>query len=366
MSVTVHYEGGGAFQTALKRRVDEYFTTSGLSRRGSPWMTLKTATLLSWFAASYVFLVFGAAAWWQALAGAISLGLAMAGIGFSIQHDANHGGYSESRKLNRLLALTLDMIGGSSYLWGWKHNIFHHTHTNVTGSDPDINAEPMLRMSPFQPLRWVHRFQHLYFWMLYAWMPAKWHLVDDFESVARASIGGHKVPRPKGWELAGFIGGKALFFGWSLVLPAFFHPLWQVLLFHLVASWTLGVTLGLFFQLAHCIEEADFPKPEGANFKLSRDWAVHQVRTTVDFAPRNKLLTWYLGGLNFQVVHHLFPKVCHVHYPALSRLVAETCGEFGERYLVHRSITAALLSHARWMYRLGRPAPVLIPAPVAG
>jgi linoleoyl-CoA desaturase len=360
MAVTVRYEGGGAFQADLKRRVDEYFEKTGLPRRGSPWMALKTAIILTWFAASYGLLVFFASTWWQGLGLAISLGLAMAGIGFSIQHDANHGGYSDSKKLNRVLALTLDMLGGSSYLWGWKHNIFHHTHTNVAGSDPDIAAEPLLRMSPQQQRRGFHRFQHLYVWGLYALMPLKWHLIDDFESYARGTVNGHKYTRPKGWELVALFGGKAFFFGWSFVLPAFFHPVWQVALFHLVMSWTLGLTLGLFFQVAHCVGEAEWPEPAGADggYKLDREWAVHQVRTTVDFARDNKLLTWYLGGLNFQVVHHLFPKVCHVHYPAISRLLQESCEKFGETYRVHPSFTAALASHARWLKRMGNPEPV--------
>lgn len=370
MTVTIRYDSGGPFHEELKRRADAYFARSGLARRGGPALVLKTVILLGWFALSYGLLVFVASTWWQATAAAVSLGLAMAGIGFGIQHDANHNSYSESPAANRLLGLTLDMLGGSSYLWRWKHNVFHHTHTNVGMADPDLQVGPLLRLSPHQPRLWGHRFQHVYAWLLYAFMPVKWQFMDDFEVLARGRIQGHKFPRPQGWELVAFFGGKLVFYGWAVVVPALVHPLWQVLVFHMVASATLGVTLSVVFQLAHCLEEADFPQADPKDGRLHCDWALNQVHTTVDFSPGNRLLTWYLGGLNYQVVHHLFPRVSHLHYPALARVVEETCQHLGERYRVHGSMGAALASHARWLHRLGHPgelAPMtLTPAAEAG
>ena len=87
---------------------------------------------------------------------------------------------------------------------------------------------------------------------------------------------------------------------------------------------------------------------------METDWAVHQVQTTVDFARRSRVLSWFLGGLNFQVEHHLFSKICHIHYPALSKVVEETCREFGIVYASHKTFWSALASHARWVTLMGR------------
>jgi linoleoyl-CoA desaturase len=319
-------------------------------------MYIKTAAILGWFGASYVWLVFGATSPWGLVGGCVSLGLAMAGIGFSVQHDANHGGYSERRLINRLLAWTLDVLGGSSYVWNWKHNIFHHSHPNVAGLDEDIDIQPLCRIAPAQRLRAAHRFQHLYIWLLYGLLPVKWHFIDDFKNMLTGRIGRQKMPRPTGRALAGILGGKLLFFGWAFAVPALFHPLWQVALAYALTSLVLGLMLSTVFQLAHCVEEAEFPEvPEGSS-TFPHDWAAHQVEATVDFARGNPLVSWYLGGLNFQVEHHLFPRVCHLHYPALSRIVEETCREHGVRYRSQESVGAALRSHVRWLKQMGRPA----------
>jgi linoleoyl-CoA desaturase len=346
----------GPFHQALKTRVDGYFQESGRSVRDLPGMYAKTAALLGWLGASYAFLVFGSTSAWSALAGCVSLGLAMAGIGFSVQHDANHGGYSDHKSVNRVLASTLDVLGASSYVWSWKHNIFHHSHPNVVGLDADIDIQPFCRVAPGQRLHAAHRFQHFYIWLLYGLLAVKWNFVDDFKDVLTGRVGKQKMPRPTGRTLVGVLGGKLFFFGWALVLPAFFHPVWKVALCYAVTSFVLGVTLASVFQLAHCVEEAAFPEvPQGSGL-FPREWAVHQVETTVDFARGNPLVCWYLGGLNFQVVHHLFPRVCHLHYPALSRIIEDTCREHGVRYRAQKSVGAALGSHVRWLKRMGRPA----------
>ncbi|HZI16458.1 MAG TPA: acyl-CoA desaturase [Myxococcus sp.] len=345
----------GPFHQSLKARVDRYLEASGRSPRDLPGMYLKTAVILGWFAASYGWLVFGASGVWGAVAGCVSLGLAVAGIGFSIQHDANHGGYSNRRGINRVLSWTLDVVGGSSYVWSWKHNIFHHSHPNVVGLDEDIDIQPLCRVAPEQRLYAAHRFQHAYVWGLYGLLPLKWHFIDDFKDLLTGRVGQQKMPRPGARKLAGVLGGKLLFYGWTLVLPSFFHPLWQVALGYALTSCVLGLTLATVFQLAHCVEEAEFTGVPARGHAFPHDWAVHQVESTVDFARGNPLATWYLGGLNFQVEHHLFPRVCHLHYPALSRIVEETCREHGVRYRANPSVGAALMSHVRWLKRMGQP-----------
>lgn len=354
------FAGDSGFHEEVKRRVLMYFQHTGLSPRDSPRMYVKTAALLLWFVASYAGLVFAATTWWQGVLLSFSLSFAMAGVGFCVQHDANHGAYSNHGAINRLMGMTLDMLGASSYLWRVKHNISHHTYTNLMGADDDIDLGPFGRLSPAQPRRRVHRLQQFYLWALYGFLILKWHFVYDFKNIARARIARNRFPRPGGWNLVELIGGKTLFFGWALVVPALFHPWWVVLLYYTGTSFVLGLLLSVIFQLAHCVEEADFPQPPPGTDQLPDAWAVHQVQTTVDFARGSRILTWYVGGLNFQIEHHLFPRICHVHYPRIAGIVQAVCAEFGVRYTAHESFLGAVSSHWRWLRRMGRPAAAIV------
>lgn len=341
------------FHGEVKRRVLAYFARTGLSERDNPRMYLKTAVLLLWFGVSYGLLVFVATSFWQGALLSSSLALAMAGIGFGIQHDANHGAYSSRAAVNRVMGLTLDMLGASSYLWRFKHNLSHHTYTNVAGADDDINFMPFARLSPAQPRYRLHHLQQFYLWALYWFLFPKWNFVDDFKTLMRARISGQGFPRPRGASAVELIAGKAVFVAWAFAIPLLFHPWWVVLLFYGATSLLLGTTLAVVFMLAHCVEEADFPVAPSGAVRLSRPWAVHQVETTVDFGGRNRLLTWYVGGLNFQIEHHLFPRICHVHYPRIAEIVRAACAEFGVRYAAHDTFRGALASHWRWLRRMG-------------
>jgi linoleoyl-CoA desaturase len=342
-----------AFQVELKRRVDAYFASSGRRQRDCPTMYLKTAILLSSFAATYAVLVFVAPAWWLALPLAILLGLATAGIGFNIQHDGGHQAYSSHPWVNKLMALTLDLIGGSSYLWHQKHGVLHHTYANITGHDTDIDLGIVGRLAPHQKRLAFHRWQHLYLWPLYGLLSIKWHLYTDFRNILLGNIDGHRVPRPQGWELGIFIGGKAFFFAMAFGIPLLLHPFWSVLFVYAVAAVVSGVVMSVVFQLAHCVQEAEFPLPQHDIGRIDNPWAVHQVESTVDFARGSRVASWLLGGLNFQIEHHLFPRICHVNYPAISKLVEETCRQFGVRCSAHRSVWAGVVSHFRWLRQMG-------------
>jgi linoleoyl-CoA desaturase len=280
----------------------------------------------------------------------------VAGVGFNIQHDANHGAFTARRWWNRLTAWSLDLVGGSSYVWRFKHNVLHHQFTNVDGVDDDLEAGPWLRLRPEQPRHWWHRFQHLYMWPLYVFLPLKWQWFDDFYCLITGRLGRQAVPRPRLGSLLGMLAGKALFFGWALVLPLILHPTLPVLLVYAFVCLLMGIVLGTVFQLAHCLEEAAFVPCPAGGARLPQPWAEHQLATTVDFSPRNRVLTWYLGGLNFQVEHHLFPRISHVHYPALESVVRRICDEYGVEHRSHHSVWSALRSHIRHMRRMGTAA----------
>jgi linoleoyl-CoA desaturase len=128
-----------------------------------------------------------------------------------------------------------------------------------------------------------------------------------------------------------------------------------VLLYYGIAGLVTGIVLSVVFQVAHCVEDARFPVAGATSARIEHPWAVHQTETTVDFARPSRVVTWLVGGLNFQIEHHLFPRICHVNYPAISALVQETCRDFGIRYLEHRSLRAGLASHFRWLRRMGMP-----------
>lgn len=354
------FNGSDRFLRELRRRVDAYFETTGKSKRDCPQMYFKTTTILAVTAATYLSLLFLVSSWYFVIPLAMLLGLCLAAIGFNIQHDGAHKAYSEHKWVNRMMAMTLDLVGGSSYMWDWKHNSIHHTYTNITGHDDDIEVGFFGRLSPHQPRYWFHRAQGVYLWVLYGFLAIKWHFVDDFVNIATARIGGHKIARPKGWDLVVFIGGKTIFFSLAFLIPMLLHTWWHVLIVYAIAAFTSGVVLSVVFQLAHCVEEADFPMPVELppdRLQVENEWAIHQVQTTVDFARQNRMLCWLLGGLNFQVEHHLFSRICHVHYPALSKVVEETCQEFGVQYHHHKTMLAAIGSHYRQLVEMGKPAP---------
>ncbi len=341
------------FQTEIRRRVEEFFHTSGRPQRDCPRMYLKSAIILITFFSSYTLLVFFSKTWWQAVPLAILLGFSAAEIGFNIQHDGGHQAYSNHPWINKMMAMTLDLIGGSSFVWYWKHGVIHHTYANVTGYDTDIEIGILGRLSPFQKHYKFHRWQHIYIWPFYGILAIKWLFYDDFHEVFVGRIGKHRIPRPKGWELVLFIAGKVHFFLLAFWVPMQFHSPAKVFLFYGIAAVILGLTLSMVFQVVHVVESASFPMPKPGTNRVEKAWAVIQAETAVDYARNNRLVLWLVGGLNFQIEHHLFPRICHANYPAITKLVEATCREYGVRYSENKSYHAGLASHFRWLRQLG-------------
>lgn len=348
------FEGNSAFQMELRRRIDEFFAESGRRQRDCPQIYVKSAILLVLFAGLYALLVFFAQTWWQAVPLAILLGFATAAIGLNIQHDGGHDAYSSRPWVNKLTSMTLDLIGGSSYIWHYRHTILHHTYVNITGHDTDIDLGALGRVTPYQKRLPIHRWQHYYMWPLYGLMAIRWQLFGDYVDVIRGKVSNHPIPRPRNWEFALLFGGKALFLALALGIPMIFHPWWIVLIYYGMVGMVVGITLSVVFQLSHVVEEAEFVAPTEAN-RIENAWAIHQVESTVDFARRSRIAAWLLGGLNFQIEHHLFPRICHVNYPAMSKIVEATCRDFNVAYHEHRTFAAGMASHFRWLRQMGKP-----------
>ncbi len=342
------------FKHALETRVDDYFRQAGISKTGNFSMYLKAALLLAWLAGSYYLMVFHVSSWPGGILTGLSLALAMAAVGFNIQHDGNHGSFSSRPWINRLAGLTLDLLGSSSYLWIWKHNFSHHTYTNIPDVDDDIDLVPVGRLSSEIPLRSYHRFQHFYLWFFYTFLVIQWHFYNDYQKLFTGKIGQRTFPRPRGWDLAGVVVGKVTLLSLAFIIPFLRHPWWVVVAAYLGVMMVVGLVISVVFQLAHVVEETEHP---ASSEDVHAEWVVHQIRTTADFARENRLLTWYLGGLNFQVIHHLFPRICHVHYPQVARVVAQVCRDHQINYQAHRSVSGAIRSHFRFLRLMGRAQP---------
>ncbi len=342
------------FYATLKRRVDERFP--GIRTRGAGgWRMLpKTTIILTGFVVSYVFLVFFSPSVLTTIVAAFALSQALALIGFNLVHEGAHGSYSSNRTINWLAGSTAALIGASQMIWHYKHNVLHHTYTNVEEMDSDIQGN-MLRRSHLQEWRPWHRFQHLYAFPLYSLMTLK-VMYDDCHRILSGRIGNYSLPKPSPSQHANFWLTKVFYLGIALVLPLFFNTWWHVLVVLLLINLVVGLTLALVFVLHHTVEGTAFASPDPKSGAMEQEWAVHQVETTANFAPRSKLAAWYLGGLNFQIEHHLFPGVCHLHYPRLTKMVEETCRDFSVRYLSYPSFLAALQSHYRYLKTLANPA----------
>jgi len=270
-------------------------------------------------------------------------------------HDGGHKSYSSIRWVNGLMAFSSDCLGGSSFFWNSKHNRLHHTYANISGHDSDIELGVLGRLSPEQPHLPHHRFQHLYMWFLYGFLVMKWALYDDFISLKTGRIGQQKVAVPKGKDLMLLYLGKAIYLSWTLIIPAMLLPLWSVIAIYFAASFIEGFILAVVFQLAHCLEEAAFPVPNSQTARIGEEWYVHQLQTTVNFSMKNRLLGWYVGGLNCQIEHHLFPKISHVHYPKIAKIVESVCRKHRIPYKSHPTMITGIRSHYRLLKRLGKP-----------
>ncbi|GGG38419.1 fatty acid desaturase family protein [Hymenobacter glacieicola] len=357
MSATLKFTNANRslFFATVRQRVDTYFQLHQLSRHANRAMWVKTILFLISFVGLYGLILSGLLGPWGMLVAAGLLGATNAFIGFNICHDALHGAFSANKHVNKSLGLLFNLLGASPYVWGITHNLVHHTYTNIPGHDEDIEVAPgLVRLSEEEPVRPWQRFQHFYAFALYGLASLSWVLRKDYVKFFQAKIGEHVAHHPRKEYFNLFL-YKGLYYILFIVLPLVLLPItwWQFVLGFLAMHFVEGLVLGLVFQLAHVVEGTAFPLPD-AQGEMQEAWAVHQLQTTANFSPTSKLASFFCGGLNRQIEHHLFPRICHIHYPALSVIVRETAQEFGLPYLENPSFLGALQSHYRILYKLGR------------
>jgi len=350
----IRFSAQVGFHETLQKRVHQYFTASKLPRTGDWRMFLKAGICLTWLATSYVLLVFFATSLITSILTAFALAQGFILVSCNIMHDGAHESFSKSKKINWLMGCTLDFIGGSQMLWRQKHNLLHHTYTNINALDSDLHKSGMLRLHPEQQWWPWYRFQHIYAFPLYSFLSLLWVTFSDFRKFFSGRIGSYKLRKYTALDVSLFFLTKLFYGGYAVVLPLFFHPFLHVLIAFVAVHLIFGLTLSIVFQLAHALESTTFPTPDPHTGTIKNEWAIHEVETTANFAPRNTLLTWYVGGLNFQIEHHLFTKICHMHYPAISTIVRETCQEFSLPYVCYPTFGSAIAGHYRFLKTMGR------------
>jgi len=325
-------------------------------------MWVKTAVMLSLYIVPYFFMVFGLAANSYLLFFGLwfLMGWGMVGIGTSVMHDANHGTYSANQKVNHFMGRILELIGGYTVTWKIQHNVLHHTFTNIAGMDEDLDAIKYLRFSPEQPRAWYHRYQHIYAWLFYAVMTLFWMTAKDYFQVVRYKQHDLLVKQHVtiGQALFRITLYKVFYYSYIIVLPIIFSGMaWYfVVLGFILMHLTAGLFLSCIFQPSHVVETSGFAAPVESmgNSEMADSWAVHEVANTTDFAPKNRFLNWFIGGLNFQIEHHLFMNVCHVHYREIAPIVKQVTKEFDIPYHVEPTFRKALAEHYRMLKVMGR------------
>lgn len=341
------------FSINVRKNVNRYFEEKGISVKSNIAMVIKTIAMISLYIGPFVIILTVPLNAWIALALAVLMGIGLAGIGMSVMHDAVHGSYSRRQWVNKWLGGTMYLLGSNVLNWKIQHNVLHHTFTNITGLDEDIDDKGPIRLSDNRPLKFYHRYQFIYAFLFYGLMTFTM-LINDFTrlfSYHKASLLKNENKKI-GHEFAKMLVRKIIYLSAIIGLPIWLtdYSVWQILLGFFIMHWTGSIILSFVFQMAHVVEGAEQPVPQD---NIPTEWSIHQLNTTSDFGRSNRLLSWYVGGLNFQIEHHLFPNICHIHYREIAPIIERTAIEFGLTYNLKPTFRNAFASHVRRLKELG-------------
>ncbi|MFY0627049.1 MAG: acyl-CoA desaturase [Reichenbachiella sp.] len=349
-------EADKEFAATLKKRVNNYFQSNQIERDANSSMVIKTISLLTWYLVPYFIMLFSGTTNIPLLIGLwIIMGLGKAFIGTAVMHDALHGSYFKNRTMNTLIGFTATIIGVDELIWKIQHNVLHHTYTNIEDTDEDILPRFVFRFSKHQPRMWFHKFQHIYAPIFYCVPLLEWITTKDF--IKAFEYKNLKLIKPGKFskEFSLIVFRKLVYYAFFIALPLMVIniPIWMTIMMIIVSHSVTGIMLAMIFQTAHVVQPAEFLKEEYEN--IDRGWTTHQLITTCNYGMNNKVLSWFVGGLNFQVEHHLFPDVCHVHYPEISKIVQATTKEFKLPYQSFDTFGQAIASHFELLKSMGKP-----------
>ena len=341
------------FVKEVKLRVGEYFEETGRSRHADGRMIFKTILLVGITIGAYALILTNWFTPLQMLGLSVVVGFGMAGIGFCVSHDALHGAYSANPRVNRMLGYSFDLIGANGYMWKITHNVIHHTYTNIEGIDEDLDVSPLLRLSPGAPLHWIHRYQHRYALLAYGMATLNWVFAKDYQQFLKRDLGPYKNKKHPRKEVIHLVWTKLFCYAYTIVIPLLVLDVawWQFLIGFLAMHLTAGTILGVIFQLAHVVEGPEYPAPDDKG-AMEHAWLIHEMHTTADFAQENRLLSWYIGGLNFQIEHHLFPVVPRPNLPAVQRIVRKYCARYNIPY-TQRDVRGAAKTVLSYLNQVG-------------
>lgn len=339
-----------AFFSLLKKRIDTHFKEKHTTQFANNAMWFKIGLIMTTWLVSYLLIILGYVQGFWIIPMAFVHCFTHLSIAFNIAHDANHNAISSSSRVNRLLSYTLDLIGVNSYLWRISHNQEHHTYINVLEIDNNIQGFGVLRFSPQDQKKNFFKYQHIYATLLYGLATFNYVTVKDFKLMREAFKDGIKVPAI---ELVKFVVFKAFYYTYMLILPTVVLGIsfGYVFLFFFLVHFFLGIGLSYVFLCGHVTEGAHYP--EIVDGKIADSWAVHVVKTTCDYASNNKILTWFVGGINIHVIHHLLPAICHIHYAELAPILKQTAKDCNLDYREHPTFVAAISSHIKTLKEVG-------------
>jgi len=344
------------FFKTLNSRVNNYFKENNIKRTGNWKIWVKTIVMFSLFLVPYFLILTISMSIWFQLILILIMGIGMAGVGMNVMHDGNHGSYSKKKWVNKLMGSSIYILAGNVYNWKVQHNVLHHTYTNIHGHDEDLDAGRILRFSKHAKWKWFHRFQHYYSILLYGLLTINWAITTDFVQMKRymkRKLAHGKLPNPFiNWST--LILTKAVYMLIWIAIPILVLKLvwWKILIGFFLMHYIAGLILSVIFQLAHVMDEADMPLPQ-EDGTLKNTWAIHQLMTTVNFSPKNKFIRWFTGGLNYQVEHHIFPNISHIHYSKIADIVKRTAKEFNLPYNEFQSTRKAIIAHFNYLKLMG-------------
>lgn len=344
------------FFRTLNKRVNYYFKESKIRKTGNWKLYLKAVIIFSMFIVPYFVIMIFDPNQWISLMFIILSSIGMAGVGMNVMHDGNHGSFSNKKWVNKLMGSSIYILAGNAYNWQIQHNVLHHTFTNIHGHDEDLAAGRILRFSKHSKWFPHHKYQQFYSFLLYGLMTINWAITGDFVQTIRflkRKLSFKKLISPKK-QWINLIFTKIIYFTIWIVLPMVLLNLvwWKILIGFFILHYIAGVILTIIFQLAHVVEKVEMPLPSNLG-NMKNSWAIHQLFTTSNFSTNNKILNWFSGGLNFQVEHHLFPKISHIHYKKISKIVKKTALEFNLPYNEYRTTRDAIKSHFNFLKLMG-------------
>jgi len=344
------------FFRTLNSRVNNYFKENNIRRTGNWQLWIKTIVMFCIFLVPYFLILTIEMPGWLQILFTVFMGIGMAGVGMNVMHDGNHGAFSNKTWINDLMGSSIYILAGNVYNWKVQHNVLHHTYTNVHGHDEDLDAGRILRFTKHAEWKWYHKFQHYYSVLLYGLLTINWAITTDFLQMKRymkRKLAYGKLPNPfVNWST--LVLSKIIYLTMWIILPMLILDLswWKILIGFFVMHYTAGLILSVVFQLAHVMEEAEMPIPE-KDGSLKNTWAIHQLKTTVNFSPKNKLINWFTGGLNHQVEHHIFPNISHIHYGKIAEIVKKTAKEFNLPYNEYKTTRKAIIAHFSYLRLMG-------------